>query len=114
MQSSRLGVEIGDATMTDILAAKEGDVMAVIHRWQPTYYTPCGLSVTGVTTNLGRELDDGVTCKNCARATTRVSVWREGTRALQEHIRSRKSRRIVTGRTAPSEGLRFPGEGYGS
>lgn len=46
-----------------------------VHRWQPTGKTPCGRDVKSVTTNIGRVLSDGVTCRACKRATTLVSVW---------------------------------------
>lgn len=48
--------------------------MTVVHRWQVTGRTPCGRNVGDVTTNVGRYLNEGVTCKSCHRATTRISI----------------------------------------
>ena len=46
----------------------------VVHRWQPTGYTPCGRRVGSVVTNVGHYLSDGVTCKVCKKATTFCSI----------------------------------------
>jgi len=46
----------------------------VVHRWQPTGFTPCGRSLKTVAWNEGRVLSDGVTCKTCKRANTFVSL----------------------------------------
>lgn len=55
----------------------------VIHRWQPTGYTPCGIPfasgvATAIVTNAGFTLNERVTCRNCLRATTRVILVRIG------------------------------------
>lgn len=47
----------------------------VVHRWQPTGLTPCGLRTDAVRTNTGRVGDAGVTCKRCRVAGERVSLW---------------------------------------
>lgn len=49
--------------------------MPKTHRWQPTGYTTCGRRITpALAVNLGRFLDDGVTCAVCRRSTHRVSM----------------------------------------
>ena len=45
------------------------------HRWQPNYYTPCGRKITDrIKTNVGYYLSEGVTCKVCMSAKTRMSI----------------------------------------
>lgn len=46
----------------------------VIHRWQFIGTTPCGRNVKDVTTNTGKYLNNGVTCKACLKATTYCSI----------------------------------------
>lgn len=45
-----------------------------IHRWQLGVKTPCGRLIVDVHTNVGYYLDDGVTCKACRQAPTRISL----------------------------------------
>ncbi len=41
---------------------------SVVHRWQPTQHTLCGLRMGGgIRVNIGKMLSEGVTCKNCRR-----------------------------------------------
>lgn len=56
----------------------------IIHRWQPTGRTPCGLVIGKVPTNHGSVLSEGVTCQRCLRATTTVS-WFPGGRNADPH-----------------------------
>jgi hypothetical protein len=46
----------------------------IVHRWQPTGWTPCGREVADVKTNVGYYLSDGVTCKVCNRANSFCSI----------------------------------------
>lgn len=45
-----------------------------VHRWQITGWTTCGREIVKVTTNMGRYLDDGVTCLSCQRAKSRMGL----------------------------------------
>lgn len=50
--------------------------MRAIHRWQPTGKSPCGRDLSKVAFNEGQYLSEGVTCRACKAAKTRVSLWR--------------------------------------
>ncbi len=50
----------------------------IIHRWQMTGRTTCGIKITDrINVNLGHRLDDGVTCERCRQALTRMSYLGE-------------------------------------
>lgn len=56
------------------LCEREMAKQKVVHRWQPTGYTPCGRKVDSVFTNIGRYLSEGVTCRVCKGAASFCSI----------------------------------------
>lgn len=59
----------------------------IVHRYQPTGLTPCGLELDAVAYNEGQRHDEGVTCRRCLAAGERaLSHGRPHPRRAQQQL----------------------------